>query len=307
MPLPEPAQSGPESYSARLKRKLRAQELAQPKSKSELAALERAKREAGLSRSLLELDDSGEGESKGLKMMKMMGFTPGVGLGSGRTPGRLEPLGVKIRAHRGGIGLDGEGDGEEHQKKGKERVAAPAPAVVDPEEYRERVRMEREKARLEAQLRAAQKVCEKFDDGGGEAGVRSVPLKSVNVLWRGLVKEREERDREARRKHELQNIDSPRLAGYHRDRELDLEDKIALGIAPENFRKLGTMVVEETDDDVSDDDEELREFQELEVAERLERVVGYLRSGYKYCFWCKYKYPDEDMDGCPGVGEDLHG
>ncbi|KAG0633019.1 hypothetical protein HOY80DRAFT_666022 [Tuber brumale] len=308
MTIPDPTPTGPESYTERLKRKQRAAELAQPKSKAELARIERQKRDEALAKSLLSHESAGA--NKGLKMMKQMGFTPGSGLGrkewdSGGDEARLEPIGVNMKSGRGGIGLD-KATGE----KMKNVAAGVGVEQLSPEEYRERVRVQAEEARMEAQFCGAQKVCEKFEDTGDDLGgntQRSVPLKSINVFWRGLVKAREERERERKIKYEMsQSLDLPRLPGYDRGHELDHEDKVALGIAPGRVRKLG-MVVEDGAEDETDEDEELAGFEALEVGERLKRIVEYLRSKYKYCFWCKYQYPDEEMEGCPGLEEDLHG
>ena len=307
MTIPDPTPKGPESYTERLKRKQRAAELAQPKSKAELARIEKQKRDEALAKNLLSHENVGT--NKGLKMMRKMGFTPGSGLGKkewdSKDEARLEPIGVNMKSDRGGIGL-----GKATSEKMKDVAAGVSVEQLSPEEYRERVRIEAEEARMEAQFRGAQKVCEKFEDTGdgpGGSAQRNVPLKSINVFWRGLVKAREEKERAVKMKYEmLQSLDSPRLPGYDRDRELDHEDKVALGIAPGRIRKLG-MVVEDGAEDETDEDEELAGFEALEVGERLKRIVEYLRSKYKYCFWCKYQYPDEEMEGCPGLEEDLHG
>ena len=50
----------------------------------------------------------------------------------------------------------------------------------------------------------------------------------------------------------------------------------------------------------------LDDFNALEVDEKLQRVVDYLRNEYYYCFWCKFTYPDQAMEGCPGDTEEDH-
>ncbi|KAG0133159.1 hypothetical protein HOY82DRAFT_268955 [Tuber indicum] len=308
MTIPDPTPTGPESYTERLKRKQRAAELAQPKSKAELARIGGQSRDKALTKSLLWHESAGA--NKGLKMMKKMGFTPGSGLGrkewdNGGDGARLEPIGVSMKSDRAGIGLE-----KDTGEKMKDVAAGIGVEQLNPEEYRERVRIQAREARMEAQFLSAQKVCEKFEDTednlGGNAQ-QSVPLKSINVFWRGLVKAREERERGRKMKHEmLQSLDLPRLPGYDRNHELDHEDKVALGIAPGRIRNFGIMA-EDGAEYETDEDEELAEFEALEVGERLKRIVEHLRSKHKYCFWCKYQYPDGEMEGCPGIGEDLHG
>ena len=43
-------------------------------------------------------------------------------------------------------------------------------------------------------------------------------------------------------------------------------------------------------------------------AERLDRILQYLRAEYHYCFWCgsQYKSSDEMQEECPGPEEDMH-
>ncbi|KAI7094906.1 hypothetical protein KC352_g39285, partial [Hortaea werneckii] len=118
------------------------------------------------------------------------------------------------------------------------------------------------------------------------------PLRSINVLWRPLVKQRREKERERRMRYDFeQSLPSKR---DYEDTEAEFEDKVALGTE-----------VEELDD--QEKDPELDEYEALSFAERLEKVIKELREKYRYCFWCKCSYPDETMDGCPGLTEDEHG
>lgn len=120
---------------------------------------------------------------------------------------------------------------------------------------------------------------------GGERGL----VGRVNVLWRGLVREREGKERERRMRYDLHQSLS-RDAAY-REEEEDERDRRALG---------------REEEDVEEVDEELDEFLALEGKERLRRLVEYLREKYFYCFWCKCEYEDESMEGCPGLDEDDH-
>lgn len=281
-------------------------------------------------------------KSKGLAMMAKMGFTPGTTLGAaGRADARAEPLRIEVREDRGGIGLDGERkrklqaaaaatEGLDGENKKKPRVE------VDPVDYRERMARERGAARKETLVGAAQKIAERMDEdraagrvegvkddddnGGGEAaaaererkrdevggGARpglSRPLRAVPVLYRGLVRHREQKERDRRLRHDWETSMgtlSAKLPGYE-DEGMDEDDKLALG--REEDKKKTTYVAA---DDLDEEDEELDEWEALEVDERLGCLVEYLRKGYRYCFWCKFAYPDESMEGCPGVTEEDH-
>ncbi|GKT42178.1 G patch domain-containing protein 11 [Colletotrichum spaethianum] len=281
------------------------------KSKEELAAEEAAAREKALSRSLLE--DAAAKKSKGLAMMAKMGFKGGA-LGAAGDGARTEPIAVEIKEDRGGIGMESERKRKmrEAAERIEEEVREGKRVKVDPLEYRDRVRQEREAARVQAQVFAAQRVAERMADekdaerrGGVDAqkegGKKSAsdtaarPLKSINVLWRGLARHREEKERDRRMRYDLEQSLS-RLPTYEDDQE-DEDDRTALG-------KKQTIYV--TAEDLDEEDPELDEFNEMEDAEKLRRLVEYLRKEHRYCFWCKFTYPDDEMEGCPGVTEEDH-
>lgn len=300
-----------ETYTQRRQRIQRESEArGRTKSKAELAAEEAAAREEALSKSMLEAPESAN--SKGLKMMAKMGFVPGKALGAKDNSGaRLEPLVVSVKEGKGGVGLD-----EERKRKVREELEGEVKRVkADEGEYRERVRKEREEGRLEALVGAAMRVAEGMDedgenevegaekvDGGDEGTqnktkrrISTKPLKQVNILWRGLVRKREEKERDRRMRYDLQQSLS-RLPTYD-DADEDKDDKKALG---------KDMIQHTLVEDLEEEDPELDAFNLLEPAERLRMIVEYLRSQYNYCFFCKHKYSDNAMDGCPGLTEEDH-
>lgn len=308
-------------------------------------------------------------KSKGLAMMAKMGFRPGTSLGA-TGEARAEPLPIEVREDRGGVGLDGE-------RKRRLREAAMAAGEMDEEgnstskrprvdegDYRARMARERDAARKEKLVRAAQKIAERMDEdgrregaeggegkealdggegGGGErkeegkkatkktshsASSSSRPLRSLPVLYRGLVRDREAAERDRRMRHDMEvsvgALSSARLPTYE-DETMDADDRLAMGVGGgggegemakegegeendegKNKEKNGRVVTEVVADDLDDEDAELEAFEALEVDERLGRLVGYLRARYRYCFWCKFAYPDEGMEGCPGTTEEDH-
>ncbi|PTB46851.1 uncharacterized protein TrAFT101_003712 [Trichoderma asperellum] len=309
---PTPAKESSVQRAQRLKKESRARGII--KSKAELAQEEAAAREKALSTSLL--DDPRSKKSKGLAMMAKMGFKGGS-LGrkteDGQSAGKSEPIQISMKEDRGGIGLDSEKK-RKLQEAFEERDAKSV--KVDPNEYRERMRMEREDARLEVQLHAAQRTAERLDDekAGKEdtpeptssseeaetseskqRPISSRPLKSFPVVYRGLIRHREERERDRRMRHDLEQSLS-RLPTYESGDE-DEDDKKALG-------KKHTIYA--TADDLDEVDEELDEFNALDAGTRLSRLVMYLRETHWYCFWCKMAYPNAEMDGCPGLTEEDH-
>ncbi|KAI1187113.1 putative G-patch domain protein [Nemania serpens] len=280
------------------------------KSKAELAAEEKEAREAALSRSMLV--GAQAKKSKGLAMMAKMGFKGGaLGSRENADDARIEPIRPEMKDDRAGIGLDSE-------RKRKLREAAESvekKVKLNESEFRERVRREREVARCERQVHAAMKVCERMDEerpaGSTSEGVdddhgsetpgkkrtlSTRPLKSIPVVWRGLVRRREEAERDRRMKHDLQQTSTTRLPTYEDDLE-DEDDKTAAG---------KTRVVYALVEDLDEEDPELDEFNALEADEKLRRLVEYLRKEHRYCFWCKFEYPDDTMEGCPGLAEEDH-
>lgn len=282
---------------ARLKKE--AAERARLPSKAELAAQEQAARDAALA---TQLDSS----NKGAKMMAKMGFQGGA-LGQ-TTDARTQPIELLLKNDRGGIGMDSE-------KKRKVREAAETAQEgekrqkVGLDEYRERNRVELEEKRTEGLMWAAMKVLEGLnmdeepneEPEGHRAQVPDIHaprmsksrvknnkhLTDVNVLYRPLLKQRLEKERDRKMRHELNNSLSMRNETEDDEEEDTVFDKR----------------VQELDDE----DPELQAFEELSFAARLEKLVNELREEYQYCFWCKYRYPDKEMEGCPGLTEDEHG
>ncbi|KAJ5341956.1 hypothetical protein N7541_011080 [Penicillium brevicompactum] len=289
-------------------------------SKSERAAQEAARRDEALATSTL------NPASKGFQMMAKLGFKPGEALGkrnasdseNDSSKSRAEPLNLIFKENRGGIGLDSE------KKRKIREEAEEASKKIKHEEgtYRDRVREERETKRTEAQVRAAQKVAERLDAGEGsdqtkaeddskskedEPKVKSKPVKltsQINVLYRGLVREREKHDSDRQARHAMQTslpssfFPRAKLPEYD-DPTLERDDKKALGQVDHQTSALEI--------ELDDEDEELDAFNALAPSERLHKLVMYLREEHRYCFWCKHAYEtEEELEGCPGLTEEDH-
>lgn len=318
---PQPAKETSLQRTQRLKKESRARGVI--KSKAQIAEEEAAAREKALATSML--DDPRAKKSKGLAMMAKMGFTGG-GLGKkdeeGKSQARIEPIHLSLKDDRGGIGMDAEKKRRFREAAEEQGIEPDAKAPkLDPDEYRERVRKEREDAKLETQFFAAQRLAERMDDeisgdakaaagddndGGSDSEeerkkkkavpISSRPLKSVPILYRGLVRHREEKERDRRMRYDLEQSLS-RLPTYEEEDD-DPDYKKAMG-------KPGAAIYT-TAEDLDEEDPELDEFNALDVRERLERLLKHLRAQHKYCFWCKMTYPDAEMEGCPGLTEEDH-
>merc|ERR1712093_526618 len=242
MVIAEPTVPQKETSIQRRQRQKREAEIrGRVKSKAELAEEEKAAREAALSRSMLA--DTSSSKNKGLAMMAKMGFKPGTALGSkDNVDAKTEPIGVSMKEDRGGIGLD-----TEKKRKFREEVEKEGKRVKAEEgDYRERVRREREEARLEGLVGAAVRVAERMN---------------------------EEKEGDRRMRYDLHQSLS-RLPTYD-DADEDKEDKRALG----KDRIQHTLV-----EDLEEEDPDLDTFNELDPAERLHKLVLHLREEYNYCF-----------------------
>ncbi|KAF3906721.1 hypothetical protein AA313_de0200875 [Arthrobotrys entomopaga] len=349
MSMTLPSTSTTESSLQRLKRrKLEASIRGHPLSKAELEAQERLQREIGLSTSILT-----NTSSKGFKMMKAMGFTTGSALGKTALPGlesdeatrSAEPIKPIVRESRTGIGHESELKrkfSEMVEREGTER------RELSPESYRNRLTLEAQQKRYEAQLFAAQSICEKlvaedppsgYDDGrdkdknktadskegdtqeGKEkekekgssaaadyytASPTFTQIKQINLIYRGLLYRRALNDvKKKLQKREHDSISSLKYSGItpqnlptYSNAEYTTDDRLAL-----------SMNEDEIDLEEKEwEDAELEEFENREVKDRLDEIVRYLRTQWRYCFWCKFRYKsDEEMEReCPGVKEEDH-
>ncbi|KAJ5641079.1 hypothetical protein N7528_000704 [Penicillium herquei] len=258
---------------------------------------------------------------------------------------RAEPLNLIFKENRGGIGLDTEKkrkireEAEEATKKIKREEGDYRDRVREERELRKTEAQVRgaqkvaERMDIEAEEGADTGADQGEGDTAGEDDDKkgtptddqdntsepgnehlrsthskprlSKPIKSVNILYRGLVREREERERDRQAQHALHHslpssfFPNKRLPGYD-DGDFDREDKQAIGTRPGPYMAA-------VEQEVDDEDPELDEFNALEPSERLQKLVVYLRDMYRYCFWCKYRYENDlELSGCPGLTEEEH-
>lgn len=243
--------------------------------------------------------------SKGFKILSALGYRAGSALGAEGNPNALlQPIGVEVKEDKGGIG-------HESEKKRKvreewEKVEGVEKRIkAEAGDYRIRVAKEREERRAEKMWWGAMKVLEGLEDGEAVAGAsngkgsegedgRKVemkrPIKIVNLIYRPLIRDRLEKERERRMRNDL--YQSLTRNTTYDDPEEDEHDKQAFG---------------NEEEELEEEDEELEGYLMLEPSERLGRALRELRDKWRYCFWCKHRYEDEEMEGCPGTDEDSHG
>lgn len=238
--------------------------------------------------------------------MERLGYKPGTGLGR-TSSGRIEPIQLSMKEDKSGIGLENDRKRKfrEEMEKSAKRTKAEEIHQLD---YRQQMRQEKEAGRAEHQFMAAQRAIEhiesrnveeqedgsttdKYGYGEGLRPIEERQLKSIDIVWRGLIRHRRQQGVERTRRRMV------------RDFIDDEEDILADSTALTGKRKKKNTLEDENPDE---EDEELDEFNALEPQDKLMRAVEYLREKYHYCFWCKYRYPDDQMEGCPGLTEEDH-
>ncbi|KAI9695658.1 MAG: hypothetical protein M1820_008505 [Bogoriella megaspora] len=308
MTLPEAPQGLETSLQRRWREKKEAEDRAHHKTKAQQEHDARLARETGLNSSLL-----ADTTSKGAKMMAKLGYKEGQALGKHKdgVEVRKEPIAVDMKEDKGGIGHTSE-------KKRKfmeevERQEVDKKRKVESEmEFRERVRSEREEKRAEGQWWGAMRICEGLEgkeDDLIESGVDK-PLMDVPVEWRTLIKDRrEKRSEQEVKRAAFGSLGRSRPSIYGEEEDDDGDGDDGDGDLQSRLKEMDkkAVVEQEVEEDGEGDDVELDKFNSLSMTEKRDRLVGYLREQHNYCFWCKYKYEDKDMEGCPGLTEDEHG
>ncbi|KAF2013288.1 G-patch-domain-containing protein [Aaosphaeria arxii CBS 175.79] len=284
----KPKQETSIQRAARLRKER--EERGRPKPKAELQAEQEAATRERLETAL-------PSTNKGFKMMEKMGFKQGSTLGKSKDA-RKEPIGIQTKDDRSGIGLESEKK-RKFREQAEEVLSRAKRSKEDEGDWREMQRQKQKEGRRMKDLANAQRTAERLEDVDFESkDPTKVPLKSINVLWRGLNRQRLEKLREKREKIQLTNSLTsrlPTLAAENDDEDNDY--KIAFGSAAESSF---------VDDDLDDGDEEFEEFEALPVEDRLQKVADFLREKHRYCVWCGDQYPDVAMEGCPGSTESAH-
>lgn len=211
--------------------------------------------------------------NKGFQLMAKMGFKAGMALGK-KEEGRKEPVPIEVKTTREGLGRDA--DRKRKQKEQidlliKRRKQNHQNLSSITADYRHRMREKFTGRKTASDLKDAQNVCMQLD----MEQEWEQPLFRwywPDNWWKKGVKDDEE---EVAADGETSSSSKPILA----------------------------------DEEEEEEEEEYEEDEELEPSEKLEVIVGYLRTTYFYCSWCGSQYDNEEaMDAsCPGESEEDHG
>lgn len=165
-------------------------------------------------------------------------------------------------------------------------------------------------------------ICIKSDRGGlgreaaiAELAAKRQELRRAHLLLKAGIESSAEVSSEAYRRRATQKAEERRL-NYDLKRcqqtceSLDL----AAGISEAELEFFWPpKPIDQTDEEESDTVTEEVQTEETEAeqysaSEQLELLISYLRTGYKFCYWCGTHYESvEDLDtNCPGVTRDEH-
>ncbi|XP_003976175.1 G patch domain-containing protein 11 [Takifugu rubripes] len=119
---------------------------------------EKESREAALQNSI-------STENKGFALLQKMGYKSGQGLGK-QGAGRVDPIPLNIKTDRGGLGMEEmkKRKAEEELEHYRQKIRAKQHFETRSlENFRTRVRTEREERKVEGDLRRSQRACEQLD------------------------------------------------------------------------------------------------------------------------------------------------
>ncbi|XP_003441081.1 G patch domain-containing protein 11 [Oreochromis niloticus] len=147
------------------------------------------------------LQSSISNENKGFALLQKMGYKAGQGLGK-QGAGRVDPIPLNIKTDRGGIGMEEmkKRKAEEELEHYRQKVRAKQQNETKSlEDFRSRVRTEREERKIEGDLRKSQRACEQLDSQKGISVPREDwywPKANADEEDDGLKEEEEEEDEE---------------------------------------------------------------------------------------------------------------
>ncbi|GAA5865823.1 hypothetical protein JCM1840_006263 [Sporobolomyces johnsonii] len=332
------------SYAERRKRKLiQAEDKGRTKSRKQR---EEDAREEGLSTNLIARDTEHGEESRGLRMMKAMGFNPGEALGrkpleaDETTPDGSAPPSA-AGPSRGGLGFAKASFAPADKSAPSSSTATPEPAASTAKPRTEPIKFEMRAGRTGLGVPQPQARPRRFpsalipdatplpDLSDFLARVRaSMDEKRAFGLLRSLRRTCEELDRRAgvedsamwkdpderardERRERLRKTFERIDREVESDEEKDREEKDERRRGELAYERGYTDTVVEVEEDEEKSKEEMDEEEEwfsMDVRTRLGLTLSYLRTTYNYCFWCGCQYNDaEDLkENCPGTEEDDH-
>ncbi|KAM3606170.1 uncharacterized protein V6R79_011942 [Siganus canaliculatus] len=164
---------------------------------------EKESREAALKNSI-------SNENKGFALLQKMGYKAGQGLGK-KGAGRVDPIPLNIKTDRGGIGMEEmkKRKAEEELEHYRQKVRAKQQNETKSlEDFRSRVKTEREERKIEADLRKSQRSCEQLDSQKG------VTVPREDWYWPKTQTDEEEDNEEEKEEEEEEEEEIVELTSF---------------------------------------------------------------------------------------------
>ncbi|XP_023133810.1 G patch domain-containing protein 11 [Amphiprion ocellaris] len=158
------------------------------------------------------LQSSISNDNKGFALLQKMGYKAGQGLGK-EGAGRVDPIPLNIKKDRGGIGMEEvkKRKAEEELERYRQKVRAEQQNETKSlEDFRSRVRTEREERKIEGDLRRSQRTCEQLDSQKGITVPREDwywPKANADDEEDGLKGEEEDEEKDEEEIMELTSFD----------------------------------------------------------------------------------------------------
>uniref|UniRef100_A0A914MY02 G patch domain-containing protein 11 n=2 Tax=Meloidogyne incognita group TaxID=654580 RepID=A0A914MY02_MELIC len=234
-----------------------------PKNKEQM---EKNRREEGISKPI-------GNDSKGFKLLSLMGYKPGMSLGIKRegsqNEGIKEPISIQVKANRSGVGHEEEQNEkqrqvcEAHMERMMKRARMEESLAVD---FRNKKRMHALQKQIISDIQQARSACQQMDLSAG----KDVP----EHFW-------------------FWPIYSTKLPETSDNEDDDNENNFSY-----NYSNGRVAPVEIN----------FNEMDEDELDNSLSHIIGYLRREHFYCVWCGCAYSDsEDIENaCPGSTRNAH-
>lgn len=154
-------------------------------------------------------------QNKGFALLQKMGYKAGQGLGKSGA-GRVDPIPLNIKTDRGGIGMEGvkKRKAEEELEHYRQKVRAKQQNETKSlEDFRSRVRTEREERKIEGDLRRSQRACEQLDSQ------KSITIPREDWYWPKAETDEEEGDLKEEDEEEEQEEEEEKEAEEEEEEE----------------------------------------------------------------------------------------
>nr|XP_023652099.1 G patch domain-containing protein 11 [Paramormyrops kingsleyae] len=149
------------------------------------------------------LQSSISNENKGFALLQKMGYKAGQGLGK-EGAGRVEPIPLNIKTDRGGIGMEAVQKRKAEEKLEQNRQKVRIKQQVEKqslEDFRLRMRSEREQRQTEGDLRKSQRVCEQLDNQ------KDITVPRESWYWPDTTNKEEEDEEDEEEEQEVEDED----------------------------------------------------------------------------------------------------